>query len=164
MIARFPRYQELLDKRGGSEVNEAAIAAAMERYTVQDYVDLQVWFNLAWFDPDFYTNDPELAALVQRGGRNFSEADKELIHAKQVQIIRQVVDIHRELQEDGQIEIITTPYAHPHFAVIVQHPSCPDCFTRLGSAANPPLCLARRYFPPPAASGGQLPSQLRQAA
>lgn len=136
VIARFPRYQELLDKRG-SEVHEAAIAAAMERYTVQDYVDLQVWFNLAWFDPDFYTNDPELAALVQRG-RNFSEADKELIHAKQVQIIRQVVDIHRELQEDGQIEIITTPYAHPILPLLYS--------TQVAQIASPGLDLPQIPF------------------
>ncbi len=111
VIARFPRYQELLDKRGAA-VNDEAIRSAMERFTVQDYVDLQVWFNLAWFDPDFYTTDPDLAALVRQSG-NFSEADKDLIHTKQVEIIRQVVEIHRELQEEGQIEIMTTPYSHP---------------------------------------------------
>lgn len=111
IIARFPRYEELLDKRGRFVTNEV-IASARERYSDQDYLDLQCWFNLAWFDPDFHTEDPELAELV-RQERNFSEADKELIHRKQVEIIRQVVQVHRELQEQGQIELITTPYSHP---------------------------------------------------
>jgi alpha-amylase/alpha-mannosidase (GH57 family) len=55
VIARFPRYKELLDKRGGA--TEEAIQAALRTFSVQDFRDLQVWFNLAWFDPDFKPED-----------------------------------------------------------------------------------------------------------
>jgi alpha-amylase/alpha-mannosidase (GH57 family) len=44
IISRFPRYQELLDKRGGTD--DAAINKAMTSFTEQDFRDLQIWFKL----------------------------------------------------------------------------------------------------------------------
>ena len=66
MIARFPRYQALLNKRGGTDQN--AINAAIKNFSVQDFRDLQIWFNLAWFDPQFLAEEP-LKSLVDKGGR-----------------------------------------------------------------------------------------------
>ena len=55
IIARFPRYQELADDRA----NSAA-------WTAQDWLDLQVLFNLGWTDPDWLAAEP-LASLVAKG-------------------------------------------------------------------------------------------------
>ncbi len=109
VIARFPRYQELLTKRGGT--TDAAIAAAVPRFTEQDFRDLQVWFNLAWFDPDFLAEQP-LQALVEKG-RDFTEGDKKIVFDKAREVVGKVIPLHKALQETGQIEVITTPYAHP---------------------------------------------------
>ena len=73
IIARFPRYQELADKRKGADPDADRCGAA-HRSPVQDFRDLQVLFNLAWFDPDFLAQEP-LKALVDKG-RDFTEADK----------------------------------------------------------------------------------------
>ena len=43
-------------------------------FTVEELRDLQVWFNLAWFDPEPWNATP-LADLVARG-RDFGEEDK----------------------------------------------------------------------------------------
>ncbi len=56
IVGRFPRYQALLDQRGGSTSEE--IDAALQSFTEQDFRDLQIWFNLAWFDPDFLEQEP----------------------------------------------------------------------------------------------------------
>jgi alpha-amylase/alpha-mannosidase (GH57 family) len=61
IVARFPRYQELLQKRGGDDID--SINSALQTFTEGDYRDLQVWFNLAWFDPDFQEEEP-LKSLV----------------------------------------------------------------------------------------------------
>ncbi|MBI4316419.1 MAG: hypothetical protein HY679_10815, partial [Chloroflexi bacterium] len=45
VIKIHPGYKALLDKRAGT--NAAAIAAAKQNFTEQDFRDLQVWFNLA---------------------------------------------------------------------------------------------------------------------
>ncbi|MDH4237718.1 MAG: glycoside hydrolase family 57, partial [Nitrospira sp.] len=48
MVRPFPRYHELLVKRGldaqGQDLKRLA-----ERFSHQDFLDLQVWHNLAWF-------------------------------------------------------------------------------------------------------------------
>ena len=114
VIARFPRYQELLDKRGGED--EAAIAGALETFTEQDYRDLQIWFNLAWVDPDYLEQEP-FKALVEKG-RDFSEGDKPVLFNGILEIIRKVIPYHKELQDQGIIEVTTTPYAHPILPLI----------------------------------------------
>lgn len=136
VIGRFPRYKELLELRG-TGASDLEIADAMTRFTAQDYRDLQVWFDLAWFDPDFLEGDPELAALVRKG-RYFSEQDKAVIHEKQLQIMREVVHLHRTMQASGQIEVITTPYAHPILPLLYD--------VELAREASPSLDLPLERF------------------
>jgi len=63
IIYRFPRYKELLNKRGGTSAE--AIASAVSQFSEQDFRDLQVWFNLAWIDPEFLAQSP-LKELVEK--------------------------------------------------------------------------------------------------
>ena len=125
VIARFPRYQELLLKfEGGSE------------YTTQDFLDLQVLFNLAWTDPDWLAEEP-LASLVAKGS-NFSEADKAIVFSEHLRLISEVIPVHRELQDSGQIEVTMTPYAHPILPLLVS--------TRLALVANSTMDLPSNQF------------------
>lgn len=109
IIGRFPRYAELLAKRGGATAAE--IDKALESFATRDFRDLQVWFNLAWFDPDFLAQEP-LRALVAKGS-DFSEADKVPLFAEARRIAGEIVPLHKRLQDEGRIEVTTTPYAHP---------------------------------------------------
>jgi alpha-amylase/alpha-mannosidase (GH57 family) len=105
IIDRFPRFRELRDIRdaGGT-------------YSVDDIRDLQVLFNLAWTDPVFLAEEP-LAALVEKG-EGFAEGDKAVVLDKHLEIVSEVVSIHRELWDAGQIEVATTPLAHPILPLI----------------------------------------------
>lgn len=114
IIGRFPRYQALLNKRGGASDEE--IERALASFSEQDFRDLQIWFNLAWFDPMFLEQEP-LAALVAKGG-DFSEEDKEVVFDQVREVLAGVIPLHKELQDSGQIEVITTPYAHPILPLI----------------------------------------------
>ncbi len=136
IIARFPRYQELLDKRGNAD--EKAIAAALKSFTEQDFRDLQLWFNLAWFDPDFLAEAP-LKALVEKG-KNFSEADKKILFDKTLDVIKKTIPLHKELQDKGQIEVITTPYAHPILPLLVD--------SNLAGKGSPGMELPTRFSYP----------------
>jgi alpha-amylase/alpha-mannosidase (GH57 family) len=115
VVARFPRYEELGRMRGGSD--PAQIDAALASWTEQDYRDLQVLFNLAWTDPDWLAQEP-LASLVEKGS-GYAEADKAILFAEHLRIIRQVIPFHAQLQQQGQIEVTTTPFAHPILPLIV---------------------------------------------
>jgi alpha-amylase/alpha-mannosidase (GH57 family) len=125
IIARFPRYQELLQKRD-----------AGEEYNTQDYLDLQVLFNLAWTDPDWLAQEP-LASVVAKGA-NYIESDKAIVFSEHLRLISEVIPVHRELQNTGQIEVTMTPYAHPILPLLVSN--------RLALIANPEMDLPSKEF------------------
>ena len=114
IIARYPRYQALLDKRGGTDAE--SIETALTTFTDQDFMDLQVWFNLAWFDPTYLAGEP-LLSLVEKG-EGFDAADKQVVFDQALMIVQNVIPYHAELQRQGQIEVTTTPYAHPILPLI----------------------------------------------
>src|SRR5262249_38119859 len=70
------------------------------------------WFNLAWVHPLAFERDEGLRALLKKG-RFFTEAEKGFLLDKHLEILRQVVPLHRRLVEAGQVELTTTPYYHP---------------------------------------------------
>jgi alpha-amylase/alpha-mannosidase (GH57 family) len=109
MIRPLPRYYELLQRRAPAR-NTAR--EALRRFSERDLRDLQVLFNLAWVHPLAIERDPELQALRAKG-RNYSEADKEALLAKHIELLRQIIPLHRQLAERGQVELTTTPFYHP---------------------------------------------------
>ena len=128
IINRFPRYVELQEKRDAGD--------ALNTYTAADFRDLQVLFNLAWTDPDWLAKEP-LAVLVAKGS-GFDEADKSIILDEHLRLIEQVVPIHKALQDAGQIEVTTTPYAHPILPLLVN--------TALARQALPDIELPAQEF------------------
>ena len=62
-INTYPRYVELRNLRQNPD-----------QWTSQDYIDLQVLFNLGWTDPKYLSTEP-LNKIVEKGS-NFSEEDK----------------------------------------------------------------------------------------
>lgn len=126
IIARFPRYAELAQSRD---------AHSLQAWSAADFRDLQVLFNLAWTDPDWLALDP-LAGLVAKG-QDFSEADKAVVLAEHLRLVREVIPLHADLQRSGQIEITTTPYAHPILPLLVD--------SDLASIALPEADLPTRF-------------------
>ena len=108
-IYPHPRYKELFDRRGS--------AIALEE---RDFTDLRMWFNLAWFAPEFQLGevvlpDGSVASVrhfVEKAS-DFTEDDIKAMVAEQFKILRNVVGMHRNLQNAGQIEVATTPSYHP---------------------------------------------------
>lgn len=89
-------------------------------FAAQDLRDLQMWATLAWFGQEFRDGAVPLAtgevASVRRfvrQGRDFTTGDIAAMLAEQDKILRAVVPIHRLLQDRGQIEVATSPFAHP---------------------------------------------------
>lgn len=123
MIHPFPRYDELLRKRGHD------INAAVERFTHQDILDLQVWFNLAWIDPT-WRDDPAypLHELINKK-RDYSEEEKHALLDFQIDILRKIVPLHASLANEGKIELTTTPYFHPILPIL--------CDSDIAKLSNP---------------------------
>ena len=109
MILPFPRYAELYQLRG---LGRNTAREALRRFRERDLRDLQVWFNLAWVHPLAVERDDTLRALRDKG-RYYTEEDKIALLDKQMEILRQVVPLHKQLADSGQVELTTTPFFHP---------------------------------------------------
>jgi alpha-amylase/alpha-mannosidase (GH57 family) len=112
MIDIYPRYAELLKRRGGSLPTQADKRAAARRFTVDDVRDLQVWQKLAWIDPMLLDGDERIRGLVQKG-RGYSEDDKRLLRTIELELLNRVIPEYRDAAARGQIEISTSPFYHP---------------------------------------------------
>jgi alpha-amylase/alpha-mannosidase (GH57 family) len=109
LIRSLPRYYELWQRRASGK-NTAR--EALRRFGERELRDLQVLFNLAWVHPLAVERDVELQALRAKG-RNFTDADKAMLLAKHIDLLRQLIPLHRQLAERGQVELTTTPFYHP---------------------------------------------------
>jgi len=139
MIRPYPAYWSLLDRRGYS-VSPNDLKNAIRYYTTQDYLDLQVWFNLTWFDPLFKNNDPFLKGLIQKGS-GFTENEKVLLVQKQREIMALIIPEYRQLAEAGRIELTTTPFYHPILPLLYD--------TDLAKVAEPSIHLPVNRFAHP---------------
>ena len=66
--------------------------------------------------PGFLEQEP-LASLVAKG-EGFSEEDKAVVMAEHLRIVSEVIPLHTRLWNEGRIEVITTPLAHPILPLI----------------------------------------------
>ena len=136
LIYRYPRYRELYERMEGAGGDPRH---AGHYFAVQDYRDLQVLSQLAWFDEEFLERDPEVRALVERGS-DYSLINQQVMARKQREIIDAVVGAYRGAAERGQIEISTTPFYHPILPLL--------CDSDMGAQAHPGLPLPRRFQRP----------------
>jgi alpha-amylase/alpha-mannosidase (GH57 family) len=111
MIKPYPRYYELLNKRGMS-YTRSDLDRTVKYFSDQDLLDLQLLFNLIWIDPMFRDDDTFLKGLIEKG-RDYTEADKRQLIAKQLDILKRIIPEYRKLSASGQIEISVSPYYHP---------------------------------------------------
>ncbi|HAM53490.1 MAG TPA: glycoside hydrolase [Nitrospiraceae bacterium] len=111
MIRPFPRYYELLVKRG-LRVLRSDLNRTIKYFTKNDFLDLQVLFNLAWIDPMFRNRDPFLAHLITKG-KNYTEDEKDVLIEKQFAILREIIPTYKEMRSRGQVEVSTSPFFHP---------------------------------------------------
>jgi alpha-amylase/alpha-mannosidase (GH57 family) len=147
MIYRYPRYGELFD---AWQAQKHSGARAL--FGVQEFRDLQMWSQLAWFDEEFQEHDPEVREWIARG-RHFSLADQRRMGEKQREIISKVLPIYAKLAASGQIEISTTPYYHPILPLVcdsniaaIPHPGVPlPPRFRYPQDARRQLALSRAY-------------------
>ena len=133
LIYRYPRYGELYDAWQKSGVNPQR---ARRLFGTQDFRDLQVLSQLAWFDEEFQAHDPEVKALVAKE-RFYSLDDQALMARKQQEILGCVVPVYREFAARGQIEISTTPFYHPILPLI--------CDSNIAGVSHPHVPLPSRF-------------------
>lgn len=136
MIYRFPRYAELYEswQRSGRNPKHA-----QRFFNVGEYRDLQVLSQLAWFDEEDFTNDPEIKGLTAKG-RSFTLSDQSLLGRKQTSALRRVLPTYLDFASRGSIEISTTPFYHPILPLL--------CDSNIAEIAHPYVPLPQRFCYP----------------
>jgi alpha-amylase/alpha-mannosidase (GH57 family) len=136
MIYRYPRYGELNDiwQRSGRNPK-----LAKRYFNVAEFRDLQVLSQLAWFDEEDFTGDPEIQALVEKGD-HYTPSDQALIGCKESAALGRVLPTYRDFAAKGQIEISTTPFYHPILPLL--------CDTNIAEVAHPYVPLPQRFCYP----------------
>jgi len=148
MIFRYPRYKELYD---ASRVQQGS-ATGIGLFGPQEYRDLQVLSQLAWFDEYYQENDKITAALIAKG-RHYTLDDQAVVGGKEQELVSLVIPEYKKLAATGQVEISTTPFYHPILPLLcdssiarVSHPgvNLPGEFRYPGDA-RVQLTMAREY-------------------
>jgi alpha-amylase/alpha-mannosidase (GH57 family) len=136
MIRPHARYRWLYEKRGE---DGKKIKAKARNFSIQDFLDLQIWSNLVWIDPIF-KDDPLIHHLFKKG-KGFTEEEKGKLLSKQREILGRILPKYRELQDRGQIEISFTPYFHPILPLL--------CDSDIAKVALPHIQLPKGRFSHP---------------
>lgn len=106
MVLPFEEYKALYDKR--FETRDCSI----NDFSLQDYSDIMAWFNLVWFDP-MWRECSEIKELFSKKNGEFTLDDRRQIIDFQRELIKQIIPAYTQYQNEGKIEISTSPYYHP---------------------------------------------------
>lgn len=104
LIKPYPRFLELFDlcRNHPNAVNDLK---------TQDWLDIQVWYNLAWVGN--ISRQSPFAQRLFKKERNFTEDEKLLLLEFHNEILRKIIPEMAFLKKLGQIEISCSPMQHP---------------------------------------------------
>lgn len=137
LIGRYPRYRELYDRFAAMEFDAER---AVPEFSDQDFTDLQVLSQIAWFDEYFVEGpsaEPQIVELIAKGS-NFTREDQRLVMEVEAKILAAVLPAYRAAMENGQAEISTSPFYHPILPLL--------CDSDQGEVSSPGLPLPQRRF------------------
>jgi alpha-amylase/alpha-mannosidase (GH57 family) len=143
MIGRYPRYRELWEQfRNAGALPEKANPL----FLAQDFTDLQVLSQIAWFD-EFFLDDRDVASLIKKG-RGYSLDDQAFVIARERELLAKVLPAHADAAQRGRIEISTSAFYHPILPLV--------CDTNMGAVSSPGLPLPQNRFRHPEDAREQL--------
>ncbi|MGB6429893.1 MAG: glycoside hydrolase family 57 protein [Candidatus Acidiferrales bacterium] len=134
LMSRWPRYLELADRVQSQGTERSAAVLGL-----RDWRDLQFLSQLAWMDEEYLASDPDIARLSAKGS-DYTERDKAVLRAKQLELLGRVLPEYRLAAERGQIEISATPFYHPILPLL-----CDTDIARVSNPATPLPIPAFRY-------------------
>src|SRR5580698_9702891 len=133
VIGRYPRYRELFER---FREHGASPERAEKYFQAQDFTDLQVLSQIAWFD-EFFLEEKDVVELVNKG-RQFSLDDQRFVIQREREVLAKVLPAHAEAAKKGSIEISATPFYHPILPLV--------CDTSAGAMSSPGLPLPQNRF------------------
>ncbi|GAB4376652.1 MAG: glycoside hydrolase family 57 protein [Calditrichia bacterium] len=138
MIKPYERFYELYLRHKRYSRTEPA-EQQTQVFSTDDYRDLQTWYNLTWIGMESRKR-PEIARLFKKG-KNFSETDKLTVLKESLKILSEIIPLHKQMFEAGQIELSTSPFYHPILPLL--------CDNYIAQISTPGLPLPQIRFTHP---------------
>ena len=137
MVESHKRYLQLLELRG-RDFGPSYTSQVRKKFTTQDYLDLQVWFNLAWIG--FSSKKHPLISSLFQKGQLFSEEEKMELLDFHLELMKGLIAHYSSKWIEGQIEISTSPFYHPILPLLID--------TDFGKRPRPGAKLPLRFTCP----------------
>lgn len=108
IIQRFPAYQRLIQIS-----KEVYLKSEAANYLNDQYMhDLLVWYHLAWLAENVRRSDIRIKRLLKKE-HGYDAHDRHELVTVIGELLSSIIPRYRALAESKQIELSTTPYAHP---------------------------------------------------
>jgi alpha-amylase/alpha-mannosidase (GH57 family) len=137
-IEPYGPYRKL-QARLGFDRTKIDYNQAVRFFSTQEYLDLQIYYNLVWFGFTAKDEIPELKDMLSSGG-HFTEEHKAFVIDAQRRILANLLKEITKACESENVEICTTPYFHPILPLLID--------TEIARRANPRVRLPNRFKAP----------------
>ncbi len=106
-------------------------------YTENEFLDLQVWFLLAWCGNYLKSYNETVKKLILK--KRFEKKDKLTLIEELKKFVLKIIPYYKKLNDEGVIRITTTPYYHPILPLLID----------MGKAkeADTEISLPKGFFP-----------------
>ncbi|MFH1830730.1 MAG: glycoside hydrolase family 57 protein [Pseudomonadota bacterium] len=137
-IEPYGPYQKLRARlgQGGANID---YNQAVRFFSTQEYLNLQVYYNLIWFGFASREEIPELTEMLSYGG-HFTEDQKLFVVDTQRKVLGNLLKEISAACESENVEICTTPFFHPMLPLLID--------TDIAKRANPKTKLPPRFRAP----------------
>ncbi len=112
MIDPYPQYKKLLDIVTHLHHPQQLDNESISYLNTQYFIDLLMWYHLAWLGYTVKQHDPRCGVLLAKG-KNFNPEDRRTLLSIIHDILDTLLPRYQKLAQAGQIELSMTPYAHP---------------------------------------------------
>lgn len=141
MLEPFAQYQRLLHIY--NTLREEG-ATAFNYLSGQYMADLVVWYHLAWTGESIRRNNKFVQSLLEKG-HQFTYEERMALFDLIGEVISDLIPRYKKMQDNGQIEISSTPHYHPILPLLIDFKSTRDAmpFAPLPKCAVYPDGVAR---------------------
>lgn len=122
MLAPFAHYQRLHNIYKALQIEGSA---AFNYLSAQYKADLLVWYHLAWTGESIRRNNTFVQQLMEKGTQ-FTLEERRALFRLIGELISGLIPRYKALQDQGRIELSTTPHYHPILPLLLDFKSTRD--------------------------------------
>lgn len=121
VIQRYPAYKQLVDMNALLQDKQYAHMYLSDQYVI----DLIVWYHLGWIAELVKRTDIRIKRLIKKA-HSFDLNDRIELLTIIGELLSSIIPRYRDLAISGQIEITTSPYAHPIIPLLIDFNSAAE--------------------------------------